>query len=753
MLHFPNCFRCLFSVLAVFAGIISSLAHPTDTEFADTVMTLPPVSVTVIKSGYALDRDEAITSIGQREIERLNIVNIKQASEIAPNFYMPRYGSRMTSSVYVRGLGTRIDQPVVGLNIDNVPLINKDNFDFDLSDITRIEILRGPQNILYGRNTMGGLINVYTLSPLSFEGVKLSAEYGSQNSYRVSAAIYKRLSSRLGMSLNIYTTGTDGFYRNSLNNAHVGRERQYSARWKTQWRPTGSLNIENTASISHSAQNGYPYESVATKQIATNDTCFYRRLSFTDGLTVQGRIGNVSLSGIGSFQYINDNMTLDQDFLPLDYFTLTQRRHEWAATGDIVARSTVGDSYKWLAGVFGFGRRTNMAAPVTFYDYGLTNLIENNANALNPTYPLRWDERQLLLNSDFVMPGHGASLYHESALDLRRFTITVGLRWDWEHVSLNYYNQSNSTYTIYDHSGDEPAIYKANIPLDIEYSGKLSKSFSQLLPKISVSYAIPNDQGNIYASVTKGFKAGGYNTQMFSDVLQQRIMSCLGMSEQYNVDEIISYDPEKTWNYEIGTHLSLLNHKLRLNIAAFWIECRDQQLTMFPEGSVTGRIMANAGKSRSRGVEFSADVVLPQGFLLRTSYGYTDARFTEFNNGKSDFSGCHVPYAPINTLFAGVSYEKDFHNGFINRLTASVNGRGVGKIYWDEANSIHQPFYMMMDASLRADKGNFSAEIWANNITDTNFATFYFVSIKNAFLQRGNGFSCGITLRHTIEFN
>ena len=103
------------------------MAEPSTTEFADTVMTLPPVSVTYIKSGAQPDRVEAVTTLGQAEIERLNLVNIKQVSEIAPNFYMPQYGSRMTSSVYVRGLGTRIDQPVVGLNIDNVPLINKDN--------------------------------------------------------------------------------------------------------------------------------------------------------------------------------------------------------------------------------------------------------------------------------------------------------------------------------------------------------------------------------------------------------------------------------------------------------------------------------------------------------------------------------------------------------------------------------------------------------------------------------------------------
>ena len=212
---------------------------------------------------------------------------------------MPQYGSRMTSSVYVRGLGTRIDQPVVGLNIDNVPILNKDNFDFDLADIGSNEILRGPQNILYGRNTMGGLINIHTLSPLSFEGLRLTGEYGSQNSYKASAGIYRRLSSPIGMALNHNATGTDGFWRNSYNNSKVGVEHQFSARWKTVWRPSQSWIAENTASVSYSLQHGYPYRSVAAGEIAYNDTCFYKRLTVTDGITAHGKIGKIDLSAIG----------------------------------------------------------------------------------------------------------------------------------------------------------------------------------------------------------------------------------------------------------------------------------------------------------------------------------------------------------------------------------------------------------------------------------------------------------------------
>ena len=131
----------------------------------DTVIVVDKVQVTAIKQGPVL-RSTAVASsiIGSRAVERSGVSALKEVALTVPNFHAPDYGSRMTSSIYVRGLGARIDQPVIGMNIDNVPLLNKNGFDTELADIERIEVLRGPQSTLYGRNTMGGVVNVYTLS-------------------------------------------------------------------------------------------------------------------------------------------------------------------------------------------------------------------------------------------------------------------------------------------------------------------------------------------------------------------------------------------------------------------------------------------------------------------------------------------------------------------------------------------------------------------------------------------------------------
>lgn len=732
---------------------LSSFVTTFGAEKADTVMSLREVTVTAIKGGSLANSDESVTTINSTVVERLGIDNIKQASELAPNFYIPAYGSRMTSTVYVRGLGARIDQPVVGLNIDNVPIINKDNFDFDLADIERVEVLRGPQNILYGRNTMAGLINVYTISPLSFEGARLSVSYGTQNTWRAAVGVYSR---RLpikdfGMSLNVYATGTDGFYRNKFNNSRTGKENQWSARWKTVWRPAQNVIFENAATVSQTWQHGYPYAPAGSKVVNYNDTCYYKRLSFTDGLTVKHSFRGVDFSSIISFQYLNDDMTLDQDFMPVDYFTLQQKRHEWALTADFVARGSSG-IWHWLGGVFGMARRTDMRAPVTFGDYGITQLIENHVNGTGSAYPIRWDERSMVLGSSFVLPSGGMSAYHESELRLSDFSVTLGLRLDWEQAKIRYHSQAETSYTMYNATDPANPVPIQNVPLEIDERGRLSKNFSQILPKLSASYRLPGSSGNIYASVTKGYKSGGYNTQMFSDVLQQKLMEKMGMVMLYDVDDIIAYNPEKNWNFEVGAHLNLLDRRLRADFSAFWIECTDQQITIFPPGTTTGRIMTNAGKTRSRGVEASLRYNADCGLSLTASYGLTDARFRKYDNGKEDFAGKHVPYAPANTLFLGAGWNRATPaSGILHGYGLDISARGVGRIWWNEANTVTQPFYMTLSARVRADLKPLTIELWADNITATQYDTFYFVSIGNAFLQRGPRFSCGVTLRRVFS--
>ena len=721
-----------------------------DTEAVADTITLGDVNVTAIKQGADIDLTTASTVLDRREVERNGIVTVRGVSDLVPNFFLPDYGSRMTSTIYVRGLGARIDQPSMGLNIDNVPVMCKENYDFDIADISRVEMLRGPQSTLYGRNTMGGLMNVYTLSPMQWQGTRIIAEMASHMSLKVGASHYARINDKMGIAGGIYYTSTNGQYTNQYNGKKCDWERQGTGRLKLVWQPSSSLMLSNTLSASISRQGGYPYEWVETGQIAYNDTCFYRRTSIMDGLTMTKRFDRWSLSSITSYQYIDDNMTLDQDFTPLPYFTLTQARREHAVTQDVVARGDDSRAYKWLVGAFGFYRRYRMDAPVTFKDTGIARLIEDHINSVNPYYPVVWNERSFVLGSRFTNPTWGVALYHQSSYDWKRFTFTAGLRLDYEHASLNHHSETHTGYRVIDAATGE--IFHSN-NIDIDDGGSLSKHFTELLPKFSITYHLPTTgKSSIYASVSKGYKAGGFNTQMFSDVLQQRLMGILGIGAAYDINDIVGYKPEKAWNYEMGGHYESANRRFKGDLSLFYIDCRDRQMTIFPDGTTTGRIMTNAGKTRSVGAEASATVNFTDHLGMNLSYGYCDARFVRYNDGKADYRDKHVPYCPQHTLFAQAFYTYNFKGGsdWAQSITLDASLKGTGEIYWNEANTQRQPFYALLGSSITLAGKHYSLQLWGQNLTGTRYNTFYFVSISHEFLQRGRSRMLGATLRINI---
>ena len=142
----------------------------------------------------------ASTLLSQQDMQANQVTNLKGLSTLVPNIFIPDYGSKLTSAIYIRGIGSRINTPSVGLYVDNVPYIDKSAFDFNYSDIERIDVLRGPQGTLYGRNTMGGLIKVHTKSPFSYQGTDLRLSAGTYGNYNASVTHYHRMSEQFAFS-------------------------------------------------------------------------------------------------------------------------------------------------------------------------------------------------------------------------------------------------------------------------------------------------------------------------------------------------------------------------------------------------------------------------------------------------------------------------------------------------------------------------------------------------------------------------
>lgn len=709
------------------------------TDTVDATLTLSEVSVTAIKQATSLLRQPVtVTILDSLAVEQFDIAGIQDVSEMAPNFYMPSYGSPMTASIYVRGIGARIDQPAVGLNVDNIPYLNKNAYDFDMADVERVEVLRGPQSTLWGRNTIAGLINIYTLSPMRFQGLRLLAEGGSYAFSRISAGVYVKPRERFATSVNLFGSHTNGYAHNRINEARCGELGDVAGRWRMVWRPADAVTVENTLSASHARQHGYPYVLDGNDHPNYNDTCYYRRTGLTEGLTVKWNAPGFTMASITGFQMLHDNMTLDQDFTPQSLFTLSQRIHEWCLTEDIVFRGSKG-RYSWLGGAFAFYKHGRMTAPVTFGQDGIDQLILANVNPhLPPGMELRWDEPDILLGSAFRNPSRGISLYHRSTVTLGPWELAAGLRWDYEHANLDYDSRVHTSATMY-----RGTIPMAQRPIDIDDHGHLSKTFSQLLPSVSATFNHRNSA--FFASVSKGYKAGGFNTQMFSTILQDKMMQVMGQAPEIDVDKIVSYKPETSWNYEVGGHFSVDRGRVYATFAAFYIDLRDQQVTVFPDAETTGRMMANAGRTRSYGAELSLRYTPTSRWTFNAAYGYNRATFRHFNDGHTDLSGKRVPYAPSNTLFASATWLIPLRGGWEIRLTPEV--RGTGSIYWDEQNLYRQPFYAEAAFTAGIHNQSWSVELWGKNLTDTDFRVFRFESVGRNYFQRGDRARVGISLR------
>ena len=434
---------------------------------------------------------------------------------------------------------------------------------------------------------------------------------------------------------------------------------------------------------------------------------------------------------------------LDNDFLPLDYFSMGQYQKEHSLTQEFVVKMKDSGRFNLLGGLFGFFKHTDISAPVHFKQYGIDNLILKNANE-NYYYhlddgirELSFKEDNFIISDDFVIPAFGVAAFVQGGMSLGKFDLKAGLRMDYEYSSMSYDCRSTVHYSTYKDLRD----YKKLIT---ELKDQKAVNAFELLPSLSVSYT--DKWGSVYASARKGFKAGGFNTQLFSDILQNKMTGGLiGNDQDVNASSTM-YEPEENWTFELGTHLLPLDDgSLDISASLFYIDCRNQQLTVFPQGMGTGRMMSNVGRSFSTGVELAVRYVLGD-LTFDANYGYTHARFLKYNRGDADFSGKILPYAPRETYSTNIAYRLPIPRSFANFLVLNVGWNGFGRIYWNEENTLSQPFYSLLSASLAWEKGHWGASLWGKNLLNEKYSTFYFRSVGNDFFAQGKPLQIGVSL-------
>lgn len=715
------------------------------------------------KESVKLRRQPLSSSVfTDNELTSLNVRDISGLSYFVPSMSIPAYGSRLTSSTYMRGIGSRSGNPAVGVYYDNIPLVNKSSFNSHFYGIDRVDVLRGPQGTLYGMNTEGGLMRVYSKNPMNYQGTDLRLSLATGLQSDVEIAHYHRPSDKFAFSTSAFYSGQKGFFDNTYLNEHADLSNEFGGKARLVWLPADGWNIDFTTDYQYVNQNGFPYGEYdsETKHFNEPRTTLlngYKRQMVNSGLHVTYTTPSLLFASTTSHQYLYDQMVMDQDYLPEDYLQLEQRQKMNAITQELSLRSLGGGKWNHALGVFFSKQWLKTDGPVYFGE------AMNNKILTNMGMPAAM--AKMLSISDNYVPGTfrtpqwNVGVYHESHIKLfDLLTLTLGLRYDYQKVSIDYATQSMFTLT-----GKGTMMMPGQggqmIQIPVDFTSKFvsrlenqtDKGYSELLPKFGLTLDLGSGS-NLYAVVSKGFRAGGYNIQMFSDIFsneQREIgkgfaamakgdMTVEHTAEDYaTVEETITYKPETSWNYELGTHLNLFGGKLHADAAVYYMRVRDLQLSVMAGDYGYGRQMINAGRSSSCGLELSLrGTALDNRFTWAATYGYTHCQLLDYEDNQ-------VPFIPTHTFSAMTDYR-------IGKFTFGLNVAGNGPTYWDVDNEYRQKLYATLGAHAMVDFGCIKLNVWGRNLTDTKYNTMLVNSsidgTNRSFAQQGNPLQVGADL-------
>ena len=638
------------------------LSEVTVVEFKKSKENLATNSVSVVDSGF---------------INRHELQSITELTAVVPNFYMPEYGSKQNTPVYIRGVGAKTKGSAVGFYVDGIPHFENSSFDVDMSNIASVTVFRGPQGTLYGRNAIGGIINVSTVSPLAYQGTQFKLGYGSHNDALFQFSHYNKLGAKVGYSVAGGYHYNEGFHRNMFTNEYADQLKDAYGRVALVWLLDNKWFLRVNSMLDYSNQGGYPYGKYnrltgETEPVNYNRYSSYRRLLSTSGLNIRYADENVSFSSQTAFQYIRDRQGIDQDFTANDTYFVKNRLKQTMLSQEFILKSNNSSRYQWLWGAFAMTQHIN-------------NTVETQYITKDNAFP-----------THYRIPVNALAIYHQSTIKLfSGFSFIAGLRWDYENSTLKYLRETYQLST----DGARTEVKNVNSSLH----------FNQITPKFALQYQDERNNNSYYFSVTRGYKAGGFN-------------------QTFQKEEETSFGPEYNWNYELGGKVHLLKDKLYAEAALYYIDWRQQQVNQTVPG--VGNVIHNAGHSSSKGFELALNSSPLKNLSIALSYGYTYAKFIEYQKSATlSYSGNMLPMVPRNTLSCSASYALyPSSTSFIDKIVLTAGLTGIGKIYWAEDNEVAQNFYALLNAKISITSGIFTWECWGKNITDTHYNTYCFKS-------------------------
>jgi iron complex outermembrane receptor protein len=617
----------------------------------------------------------SITALSGAQLAAEGIESANDLFGRVPSLYFTKSGGAAPSADFtyltMRGVGFNGGQePAVGFFIDGMyqPQLG---FDLSFLDLERVEILRGPQGTLFGRNTQAGAISLITKRPGdTFEG-RAEAEAGQFGTFRALASVRAPISESFGVALAGEYRRTDGFVTNSATGDSLNPDERFSLRGALRFRPSDSLDIYLAGDISRQNFNDLGYGIQLTDRaftgIADNDL---EDRKDNDGiqLNIDWKVSDsITLTSITGYRSVRSEISVDSDGLTTNQtpFVANGRPGSTVAPNPIIARGVIQtvaieqdfwsqelrlagsmDRIDWLVGGYYFDQDQNQKR-----DFDIGNVATVPATAILA---------RTVIREDFDTGRSGwAAFAQASWRPIERVEISGGLRYSDEEVTIGGERLRNITQI----ENANPTFFTLDD----------SERFSDLTWMGSVSFDV-SQSVRAYASASKGWRAGGFN----------RFPS--------QARAAIPYDSETSINYELGLKGNVLDNTLGFALAVFQIDIEGQQLlTVTPDDAgIPVTTIANAGKSRSRGFEAELNARPTDGLNVDFGIGYTDGRFVDFlqcsaANNCISRDGDVFETVPEWTISAGIAYTVPL--GDRNALELSARYQFVDSVVLADGSS------------------------------------------------------------------
>ena len=651
---------------------------------------------------------QSITVMTDIEIEERGIKSIDDLIKYIPNL-TTSYDS--ADRVNFRGINTSHytnSNPIV-IYIDGIPHSDMYGFDKAISNVLRVEVLRGPQGTIYGKDSMGGVINIITKEPSDIVEGSVLAEYGTDNYkeavFNLSGPL---IDNKLFLGVNGAFSQSDGSATNHYPGSRkdANEKERYLLNANLKYNPTDDLsiklNINNDKNDKYGRKVGgsvpsgadiNSYERDDFENVSYDEDTYTKTNSNSQALHVDYDFNNITFSSLTIHSKTDTDLSTDlglsDDILRegLSVF----REDEIRNISQEFRLSNDNDMFKWIAGLYYENNKMDIDR------FGTTFPGSNIGNPFGEGVNVEMNAASETKSDTIAFFGQVVISF------LDDYELALGGRYQEikKDINLNYYM------------------------LPIGATGSPANTFDDehtwhtFLPKVALSYKINSDLTS-YFSITKGYLAGGYNTYASSGTAEQN-----------------RFDAQKSTNYELGIRGNLLDNKLYLSAAIFYMDIKNLQVNSFDEETSISHT-SNAGEAYSQGVELELGYRINDNWSIDGSLGFIEAKYDEYTNAiGEDLKNNKIQKSPSHTANIGVSY---LNNGFYGRFDI----RNQGKIYFDEINTQKENSYTTANIKAGYLFDDWDIYAYANNITDESYLT----AVNGTTVIFGEGRFVGIGVKY-----